>query len=79
MVQRNADLVETLKGCWFASCRRPFVSDAGDMKSDGFRLSLKMKCKQVVYRSVYQNCSNYQRCKSISVGFYFLLVNCALT
>ena len=34
------------------------MSDADDMKSDGFRLPLKMKCKQVVYRSVYQNCSN---------------------
>ena len=48
------------------------------MKSDGFRLPLKMKCKQVVYRSVYQNCGNYQLCKSVSVGFYFLLVKCAL-
>ena len=29
-----------------------------DMKSDGFRLPLKMKFKQVVHRSVHQNCSN---------------------
>ena len=66
--KRN-EVVETEKTCWFANCRRPFVSDG--MKSDSFRLPLKIKCKQVVCRSVHQNCSNAAvRFQLVSISYW---------
>ena len=37
-----------------------------DMKSDGFRLSMKMKCSSMLFDTLR------------SVGFHFLLVKCVL-
>ena len=49
-----------------------------DTKSDGV-VVYEMKFKQVVYRSVHQNCiATARRCTSLSVGFDFLLVKFVL-
>ena len=54
-MQRN-DLVETWNSSWFVICRRAF--GVGWYEKLLFRLSMKIKFKQVVYRPVHQNCSN---------------------
>ena len=53
-----------------AICKKPFVSN--DMKSDGFRQSLKLsEIQQVVFRSFHQKCSNTAHCLQLASISYW--------